>query len=815
MDGAGIAKASQDEGCCSALLNYGNEESGGDGTWDDSDVTDSDDSEGNNIPEESNTSEDRDYDYSDEELSPPHYLLQEQVENQLRLLDIDSSRSEPFLCSQCQSTDLLAALDQISEAAQGAANPVIVAEHAGLDPDCALCSLFARTLLSGEVDEKGSAIRSGGPWKLSAFNKRCMLMDIRISWMFQPLEVAILYAGENAHIEHINDERVEREGFIACARTRDLRALLEGNQSTETEPLSRFVLPQYDPGLVREWLGFCDFDLDGQFSIAGMRVIDCQSCTIVNHVPGMAYFALSYVWGLANADMVEANAHQLGEARALPLPQMIPRVVSNAIQVAKEVGYRYLWVDQFCIDQSASKEHIAEHISKMDLIYSKASLTLIAASTGGSLPGVGGTPRVERLMLHLKGRVDKNTGAMEDDLTIFSTPAPVATLRQTVWYSRGWCFQESVLAPRKLFFMDREMVFQAEGVNCSDSFPEPHEMLDSSMFYEFQETPFLTWSTSWNETPSSHSMSGLDEEQYLQGVMGHFSHKVDRFHQLLEVYTAKQLTMDSDSINGFAGAMKVFSRHDPYFKIISGLPFFDINTALSATPEGLRTITDFQELSFFRELCWAHTPSFKDSVDKEGPREEVTVRRNRRGCLPSWSWAGWSGQASWAYMWTRDVLERSLPDLNIKGIEWEDGSTSNWPGLTSLAQQCCQPKCLLGEAYVLSGSDGKKLASWKGNKTSGSAAIRVPIERVRSHLSIAAREPEVIENIGSGRWSYLIMAIDPRKESEFQFLLLMLVAWDDAGDVRQERRTCHRLGIASATVDFDIKALPRTRFRLG
>ncbi|KAK6851776.1 hypothetical protein PG995_011901 [Apiospora arundinis] len=453
-DGTNTVKPSLDEGCCSALLNYGNEES--DGGWDDSDRTEEsyNVSEPDNDPKESVTSEEESDD-TDEESSPPHYFLPEQVEKQLRLLDIDPSRTEPFLCSQCRETDLLAALDYTSRAAQGAANPLVVAERAGIHPECVLCSLFARTFLSEAPLAKDESMATEtapssalSPWKLSAFNKRCMLMDIRISWMFQPVEVAILYAGEDAHVQHINEERVEREGFLACARTRDLRALLEKSQSTVAEPLSRFVLPQYDPGLVREWLGLCDFDLDDhRFSIPGMRVIDCHTRTIVDHTPGTAYFALSYVWGLANADMIEVDACLLNEANALPLPQMIPRVVANAIQVVQEAGYRYLWVDQFCIDQSAAKEHIAEQISKMDLLYSKAALTIIAASTRGALPGVGSTPRAERMMLHLKGRVDEKMGAVEEDLTIFSTPAPIAALQQSVWYSRGWCFQESVLAP--------------------------------------------------------------------------------------------------------------------------------------------------------------------------------------------------------------------------------------------------------------------------------------------------------------------------------------------------------------------------------
>lgn len=793
----------------------------------------SDDSDNNTEGEESDTSGDSDTteengdDDSDEESSLPHYFLPEQVDKQLRLLDIDPARSEPFLCSQCRATDLLAALNHTSKAAQGAASPLVVAERIGLDPDCALCGLFRGTFLSSSSEVSGddgggseesvavAAHRRAPPsWKLSAFNKRSMLMDIRISWMFQPVEVAILYAGEDAHVQHVNEERVEREGFLACARTRDLRALLEKNQSTETVPLSRFVLPQYDPAMVREWLGFCGVGLDGWFSIPGMKVIDCHSYTIVNHLPGTAYFALSYVWGLAGANMVAVHTQPLDAANALPLPPMIPRVVSNAIQVVAEVGYRYLWVDQFCIDQSAAKEHVAEHISKMDLIYSNAALTIIASSSGGALPGVGSTPRTERMMLHLKGRIDEKMRRVEDDLTIFTTPAPVAALQQTVWYSRGWCFQEYVLAPRKLYFMDHEMVFQAEDLTCSDSFPEPHDVL-GNMFYEFQETPFLAWAESWNE-PSDTSMP-VSAWNKPKEMMDHFARKVDHFHELLGVYTTKHLTMASDSINGFAGAMKVFSRHDPNFTFIAGLPVFDVGAVAHTTAENLKTLLAFQETSFLHELCWVHQPFYKNirGVTEGGAREEDTVGRDRRDCLPSWSWAGWRGQASWSYTWGMNDLKKSLLTFRLENIEWEDGSVADWLDLAILAQRPVHPKFLLGEACVLNKSDGRDVASWEENKSNGSTDSSFTVESVQSHLSIDTKSHDIVQKVESGRWSYMIMAIHPGKESAYHSMILMLVAWDDPDDIGQGRRTCRRLGMISATVDFDIKALPGTQFRLG
>ncbi|KAK7938046.1 uncharacterized protein PG986_014914 [Apiospora aurea] len=665
MEESEIVQTSPGEGC-SMLFRHGSNE-----TQDSGGLNDSDD------PEESGSSDESDT--SDEESSPSYWNSPEQLEKQLRLLDADSPGKEPFLCRQCRATNLSAALDHTSKAGQGASSPIDVAERVGLDPNCALCSLFARTFLS-EVDEREA---QSAPWKLSAFNKRSMLVDSRIRYLFQPnVEVAILHSGATTHVQHINEERVEREGYLAFARTRDLRVMLEKNESSEAYPLSRFIGAQYDPGMVREWLEACDIDLDDAFSIPGMRVIDCRSCAIVNYSAEMKYLALSYVWGLAGSDMVTVDNCQSDEASALSLPPMVPRVVSNAMQVVTDLGYQYLWVDQFCIDQSAGQEHVGDHISKMDLIYSNALVTIIAASSKGALPGVGGTPRAGQMMLSLKGRVDEKLGTIEDDLVVFSTrPAFKYALPATVWHSRGWCFQESVLAPRRLYFMDYELIFQSEEVHASDSYPEP--IVNGELIYDtaFPENPSLAWSH-WHDQSDAMSLSGTHN---LDDAMKRFTDKVEHCEALLEVYTDKKLTMDSDSINGFAGAIKVYCRHDPTFKTIQGIPIFDVRAVPTPTAECIRTLLDFQNDSILSGLCWAHD------------RFWIKGTPARRRCFPSWTWAGWGSKASWSIGgWHREDIGKSAADFRFQGLEWKDGSTTDCMNIYKATQRRGDPTHIIG-----------------------------------------------------------------------------------------------------------------------
>jgi hypothetical protein len=67
-------------------------------------------------------------------------------------------------------------------------------------------------------------------------------------------------------------------------------------------------------------------------------VIDCRVRAIVPHPEGEPYAALSYVWGQKNAQSGNASS------------QSFPRTISDAIDVTRTLGMKYLWADQFCID---------------------------------------------------------------------------------------------------------------------------------------------------------------------------------------------------------------------------------------------------------------------------------------------------------------------------------------------------------------------------------------------------------------------------------------------------------------------------------
>jgi len=127
-----------------------------------------------------------------------------------------------------------------------------------------------------------------------------------------------------------------------------------------------------DYSIARSWLKNCiDFhgcDGDNVSSlIPGMRLIDCHDLNVVAATSSSRWIALSYVWGpQSQPDKADVAGSSYLKSTMTDLTRF-PKTVQDAIIVTKELGYQYLWVDEFCIDQK-DETHRLDQIQKMDRI---------------------------------------------------------------------------------------------------------------------------------------------------------------------------------------------------------------------------------------------------------------------------------------------------------------------------------------------------------------------------------------------------------------------------------------------------------------
>ena len=201
--------------------------------------------------------------------------------------------------------------------------------------------------------------------------------------------------------------------------------------------------------MVRNWFSICEawhgdycnkaemleIDTHPADEIPAFRFIDVIDHCLVRGESRSKYAALSYVWGRVKfLRTLRENVERLEKPRALNLTEFydkIPWTIRDAIETVREIGLRYLWVDSLCTVQDDTTGEKAEAISKMDIVYGAAFVTIVAA-TGGSadagLPGVRSGTRENRQPIE----------ELTPGLRLAFKPISVNYINDSVHRTRGW-----------------------------------------------------------------------------------------------------------------------------------------------------------------------------------------------------------------------------------------------------------------------------------------------------------------------------------------------------------------------------------------
>ena len=267
----------------------------------------------------------------------------------------------------------------------------------------------------------------------------------------------------------------------------------------------------------------------------------------------------------------------------------------------------------------------------MDLIYSSATLTLVAMAGSNSNAGLYGVSRPRTM------QVAETIG----DCVFFTVPPTVAAERNaSVWASRAWTMQEEVLSKRSLFFTDTQAEFTCGGLKIPETLdtqtlpgwrsplPELLDMLVPGAYQVSVSVIVVTLHSSnissdklgWQIKGGDSIRSSLKpgEADYLL---------TDVFWVVISDYTSRRMTNDDDSLNAMLGLLSVWQRTLLPSGCVWGLP-------LSVDA---------------RSLGWMH---------------DRRVRPRRRPAFPSWTWAGWEGEVT--------IDGRILGDGDGKGLGLRD-----------------------------------------------------------------------------------------------------------------------------------------------
>ena len=270
---------------------------------------------------------------------------------------------------------------------------------------------------------------------------------------------------------------------------------------------------------------------------------------------------------------------------------VLPRTISDALCAVKSLGFKYLWVNRYCVPQDnfPDKHRL---IRMMGEIYRNSTLTLIVAAGQGpdhGLPGISpGLRKAEKPLDVGDWTLVHHETNLEEEI------------KSSRWNSRAWTYQEALLSYRRLVFTESQTYFQCQSMHCLESISIPLSKLHTPGFQDMISTSF----------PRIFPSQGVGEDYYRS------------FYDRITEYTQRKLSYHKDALLAFQGVMQKFERHDRPIPYLCGLPILEVN------------YRDFKE----SKDCV--TPLlFSMLWERESNVNDLPAERRRE--FPSWTWAGW------------------------------------------------------------------------------------------------------------------------------------------------------------------------------
>ncbi|KAF2819457.1 HET-domain-containing protein [Ophiobolus disseminans] len=367
------------------------------------------------------------------------------------------------------------------------------------------------------------------------------------------------------------------------------------SSSPETDVEGRYVELHFtDYTRLNNWLQDCDSvheeicapERNARSLSVPLRCIDCLTRKIYEIDEGSTYFALSYVWGASSSSNTTTGTTWL--------PSRASQVVEDAIAVVKKLGHRFLW------------------LAEMDRVYANAYACIVAAAGADANYGFVGISRP---------RLHDYPDVVTRQLRLHPTfPAVSYVLRETVWASRGWTYQEAVLSRRCIFFTERQIYFVCRAMHCCEA--------------------LVVWSQAVLATSQTAVMSAaLFHDEQIE----YSRSEVQAFTDHIAEFSRRTLTFEDDVLNAFRGLLSRASFHTLY-----GIPVINY---------GIKT--DFN-IGFAAGLWWQPT------LLRGHHRPFVPLKR--RSCFPSWTWAGWKGCVYYPFD----------PSSEVHQIAYDSSGTQFW-----------------------------------------------------------------------------------------------------------------------------------------
>ncbi|KAH7176206.1 heterokaryon incompatibility protein-domain-containing protein [Dactylonectria macrodidyma] len=473
-------------------------------------------------------------------------------------------------CSWCQQLDD-SLLDAERDDIPATGKPIVIIGHRVRNTECTVCRFF---LAHSAKYKKRYKLH------IRLFDR--IQQPLLNSPMFTPKRfLSVIRQNKRLRYDSAIKEEIIHEGIIMFAPRQD-------SITSEISLLNpaRIDYRQLQSSMAhcKETHRICRRRVDCDYDLPYIKLIDCTDCRIVRGDPGMVYLALSYVWGQATKPQQTGNSTTKKQQPDTKFSfESVPLTVRDAILVVRNLGMKYLWVDQYCINQDDDQEKELM-IGRMDEIYEHAEATIVAVygeNAECGLPGVS-IPRIPQPRLQ--------TSCWQ---FISSCPPIKTVINRSIWATRGWTYQEARLSRRCLFFTEHQVYLVCQ-----------HATYSEALHTKSQDD----WiSILLNSSRLDHTLFGHSVK--IGGALFW-----DRC-----VFSQKRLTYGNDILNAFRGIL----RRSPFVSFW-GVPIIPLPARMDAN------------IGFALGLLWCRRPKW--SVDRHLAERVSDEPMGRRVNFPTWSW---------------------------------------------------------------------------------------------------------------------------------------------------------------------------------
>ncbi|PMD52806.1 HET-domain-containing protein [Hyaloscypha bicolor E] len=249
----------------------------------------------------------------------------------------------------------------------------------------------------------------------------------------------------------------------------------------------------------------------------------------------VSYAALSYCWG-EDATFMTVKGTLEDFEKDIPMDKL-PQTIKDAFCLTRELGLDYIWVDAICIVQKDVSEW-EEESQKMGHIYSNAKIVLAATRSGNVHEGMFTKRSTAQLSIDIEapGSSMRARRNLNHDIIVS------CRTKSDYWWdkhikgtfpllSRGWGFQEPMLATRIVHFTPTELVWECQRsrkcechVMESKLYPAMNNLGSALRICLKQANDDRSMRQMWREIVNSYSVRKLtqtdDKLPALSGIAG-------------------------------------------------------------------------------------------------------------------------------------------------------------------------------------------------------------------------------------------------------------------------------------------------------